>query len=320
MEGANGEVPPMPNQHQNALLAKQMMQQQQQQQQNIEPNLGNSNITNDPAAAGLAQMMSGSNGNVQMAPQQQLAMAQMMQAMMAQQQMAALFHMQQQQQQHGGDQQQFNPMAAALNMGMVSPIPPAMFDNSGHGIPPEIAYQLMMQQQLQQQQQHGMMGMYGGMGGFPVQQHQMGGQDFMNAHQYQAMLANQMNINNNSNSNTTNGKPAAVQSKPKVQYDDVDIMYRKRGRPLGSKNATTKDSFKNVPKGKRTKRVAKGNTTNGNGVVARGGVQKVANGRGKKATTGKKKNGKNNDNSIPNGDDLQEYYDVLTSLKNSITC
>merc|ERR1711943_161919 len=107
-------------------------------------------------------------------------MAQMMQAMMAQQQMAALFHMQQQQQQqqqHGGDQQQFNPMAAALNMGMVSPIPPAMFDNSGHGIPPEIAYQLMMQQQLQ----HGMMGMYGGMGGFPVQQHQMGGQDFMNA-------------------------------------------------------------------------------------------------------------------------------------------
>ena len=322
MEGANGEVPPMPNQYQNALLAKQMMQQQQQQQQNIEPNLGNSNITNDPTAAGLAQMMSGSNGNVQMAPQQQLAMAQMMQAMMAQQQMAALFHMQQQQQQqqHGGDQQQFNPMAAALNMGMVSPIPPAMFDNSGHGIPPEIAYQLMMQQQLQQQQQHGMMGMYGGVGGFPVQQHQMGGQDFMNAHQYQAMLANQMNINNNSNSNTTNGKPAAVQSKPKVQYDDVDIMYRKRGRPLGSKNATTKDSFKNVPKGKRTKRVAKGNTTNGNGVVARGGVQKVANGRGKKATTGKKKNGKNNDNSIPNGDDLQEYYDVLTSLKNSITC
>merc|ERR1712100_728786 len=316
MEGANGEVPPMPNQYQNALLAKQMMQ----QQQNIEPNLGNSNITNDPAAAGLAQMMSGSNGNVQMAPPQQLAMAQMMQAMMAQQQMAALFHMQQQQQQHGGDQQQFNPMAAALNMGMVSPIPPAMFDNSGHGIPPEIAYQLMMQQQLQQQQQHGMMGMYGGMGGFPVQQHQMGGQDFMNAHQYQAMLANQMNINNNSNSNTTNGKPAAVQSKPKVQYDDVDIMYRKRGRPLGSKNATTKDSFKNVPKGKRTKRVAKGNTTNGNGVVARGGVQKIANGRGKKATTGKKKNGKNNDNSIPNGDDLQEYYDVLTSLKNSITC
>jgi hypothetical protein len=97
-------------------------------------------------------------------------------------------------------------------------------------------------------------------------------------------------------------------------------MYRKRGRPLGSKNATTKDSFKNVPKGKRTKRVAKGNTTNGNVVVARGGVQKVANGRGKKATTGKKKNGKNNDNSIPNGDDLQEYYDVLTSLKNSITC
>ena len=44
----------------------------------------------------------------------------------------ALFHMQQQQQQHGGDQQQFNPVAAALNMGMVSPIPPAMFDNGGH--------------------------------------------------------------------------------------------------------------------------------------------------------------------------------------------
>ena len=96
-------------------------------------------------------------------------------------------------------------------------------------------------------------------------------------------------------------------------------------RPLGSKNATTKDSFKNVPKGKRTKRVAKGNTTtNGNGVVARGGgVQKVANVKGKKATAEKKKNGKNasnNNNSVPNGDDLQEYYDVLTSLKNSITC
>ena len=37
----------------------------------------------------------------------------------------------------------------------------------------------------------------------------------------------------------------------------------------------------------------------------------------------KEKNGKNasnNNNSVPNGDDLQEYYDVLTSLKNSITC
>ena len=42
-----------------------------------------------------------------------------------------------------------------------------------------------------------------------------------------------------------------------------------------------------------------------------------------KATAEKKKNGKNasnNNNSVPNGDDLQEYYDVLTSLKNSITC
>jgi hypothetical protein len=240
-----------------------------------------------------------------------------------------MFQMQQQQQQGGGDQQQFNPIAAALSMGMLPPMPPAMFDNNGNGISPEIAYQLMMQQQLQQQQ-HGMMGMYGGMGGVPFQQHQLGGQEFMNAHQNQAMLANQINVNNNSNSNTPNGigmmKPSALKSRgPKVQYDDVDIMYRKRGRPLGSKNATTKDSFKNVPKGKRTKRVAKGNTTtNGNGVVARGGgVQKVANVKGKKAPAEKKKNGKNasnNNNSVPNGDDLQEYYDVLTSLKNSITC
>jgi len=317
----NGVLPPMPMEYQNALLAQQLMQQQQQQQQqNVEPpGPANSNSTNnDPAAAAMAQMMNGSN--VQMAPHQQLAMAQMMQAMMAQQQMAAMFQMQQQQ--GGGDQQQFNPMAAALSIGMLPPMPPAMFDNNANGMSPEMAYHLMMQQQLQQQ--HGMMGMYGGMSGMPFPQHHLGGQEFMNQ-QHQAMLANQMNINNNSNSNTPNGigtvKP--VSRGPKVQYDDVDIMYRKRGRPLGSKNTTTKDSFKNVPKGKRTKRVAKGNTTtNGNGVVARGGgIQKVAKG-GKKATE-KKKNGKNASNSkdsIPNGDDLQEYYDVLTSLKNSITC
>ena len=219
-----------------------------------------------------------------------------------------------------------------------------MMNGSGMMPPPNMfGQQMHMHHQNQPQHQH-----FGGMPtGFPIGNPGigMGGGDFnlMNPHQQAMFKASQNNIGNNMNNNNSNSYTKALekvyQSKQKVRYDDVDIMYRKRGRPLGSKNATTKDSFKNVPKGKRSKRVSKvGNKSDNdlsaiinNGVVARGGgggkdsnnnsnggatKKKVAEKGAKKSLSGG--GGVKTSSDAPNGDDLQEYYDVLTSLKNSI--